>query len=187
MQNDCYCCSVTRLTCLYLIQDGTLIPEQTRLTPRDAQRSPALPQVQHPGSDVREQYRERFHAPGLSRSTVPLLVRCCYLPVSEHGGYTDSPGTHCSSLVRWACELTLRQRAVTVTSKAAIGMTDQPTDLVPSCGDPADFVVLNGITSVQSAVLNPGFDRITIRRGVVVSRRSSVHWTKLDGEDEQVA
>ncbi|TFL01820.1 hypothetical protein BDV98DRAFT_529775 [Pterulicium gracile] len=78
-------------------------------------------------------------------------------------------------------------RAVTVTSKAAIGMTDQPTDLVPSCGDPADFVVLNGITSVQSAVLNPGFDRITIRRGVVVSRRSSVHWTKLDGEDEQVA
>ncbi|KDR82778.1 hypothetical protein GALMADRAFT_134336 [Galerina marginata CBS 339.88] len=67
-------------------------------------------------------------------------------------------------------------RSVSLTSKRAIGQTQIPLDLAPNTDDPADFVVLHGSQSLQSAVLNPCFDRTTIKSGKVVASRRSVKW-----------
>ncbi|KAJ7069820.1 Metallo-dependent hydrolase [Mycena amicta] len=67
-------------------------------------------------------------------------------------------------------------RAVTLTSKEAMAQTDIPKDLVLSVGDPADLVILHGTPDLQSAVLNPAYDRTTIRAGVVVARRRTSRW-----------
>lgn len=51
-----------------------------------------------------------------------------------------------------------------------------PESLFPTEGDPADFVILHGAESLQSAVLYPSFDRTTIHSGVVVARRWTHSW-----------
>ncbi|KAJ3501826.1 hypothetical protein NLJ89_g9165 [Agrocybe chaxingu] len=82
-------------------------------------------------------------------------------------------------------------QSVTLTSKRAIGPppstvspsvqaegpSDIPADLVPRVGDPADFVILHERKSVRSAVLNPPFDRKTIKGGKLVAERSSMRWS----------
>ncbi|KAJ7134588.1 hypothetical protein C8R44DRAFT_829041 [Mycena epipterygia] len=67
-------------------------------------------------------------------------------------------------------------RSVTLTSKRAIGQKDIHQDLCISTNDPADFVILHGIRNIQSAVLNPSYDRTTIHAGVVVARRHTSTW-----------
>ncbi|KAG7088457.1 hypothetical protein E1B28_012447 [Marasmius oreades] len=64
-------------------------------------------------------------------------------------------------------------RSVTITSKLAIGQKDNHHDLAPNVGDPADFVILHGTRTLAQAVLNPSYDRTTIKAGVVVARRQS--------------
>jgi len=49
-------------------------------------------------------------------------------------------------------------------------------DLAPVIGDRADFVILHGRESVRSAVLNPPFERTTIKNGRMVASRKSVTW-----------
>jgi hypothetical protein len=70
------------------------------------------------------------------------------------------------------------QQAVTLTSKRAIGQRDRDVhrDLCIAPDDPADFVILHDTPNLQSAALNPGYDRTTIRAGVVVARRHTSRW-----------
>lgn len=63
------------------------------------------------------------------------------------------------------------QRAVTTTAREAIGEPARHRALMPQVGDPADFVVLHGNDSVQSAVCSPAVARTTVKAGRVVSRR----------------
>ncbi|KNZ80975.1 Cytosine deaminase [Termitomyces sp. J132] len=68
-------------------------------------------------------------------------------------------------------------RSVTLTSKLALGVGESDGKrLFPVSGDAADFVILHGAHSTQSAVLHPSFDRTVIRAGVVVSRKRSSTW-----------
>ncbi|KAJ7780627.1 hypothetical protein DFH07DRAFT_910153 [Mycena maculata] len=67
-------------------------------------------------------------------------------------------------------------RSVTLTSKIAIGQKDIHQDLCISTNDPADFVILHGTPNLQTAVLNPSYDRTTIRAGTVVARRHTSRW-----------
>lgn len=76
---------------------------------------------------------------------------------------------------------TLTQRAVTRTSKQAIGLLEFETSLLPHYGDPADFVILHDSRSVQQAVLSPSYDRTTIKAGRVIAGRRSHAWTSLSG------
>ncbi|KAG6918755.1 hypothetical protein DXG01_011946 [Tephrocybe rancida] len=73
-------------------------------------------------------------------------------------------------------------RSVTLTSKLALGVGAIQSRLFPVSGDAADFVILHGAHSLQSAVLHPPFDRTTIRAGVVVARRRSSTWLLDDRE-----
>lgn len=41
-------------------------------------------------------------------------------------------------------------------------------------GDPADLLIIHGKSSVQSVVLNPGFERTVIKNGRVISSRKVV-------------
>lgn len=68
-----------------------------------------------------------------------------------------------------------------MTSKRAIGENEVQTDLLPTEGGPADFVVLHGTETLLSAVLHPSYDRTTIRAGVIVARRKSDSWFLSDG------
>ena len=68
------------------------------------------------------------------------------------------------------------QRSVTLTSKIAITDTKGPLDLTPCVGDQADFVILHERETLQSAVLDPPFERTTIKDGRVVACRRSVMW-----------
>ncbi|KAF5382766.1 hypothetical protein D9615_002935 [Tricholomella constricta] len=74
-------------------------------------------------------------------------------------------------------------RSVTLTSKRALGEGGASMDLFPVIGDPADFVILHSAGTLRSAVLNPPFDRTTIRAGTVVARRRASTW--MLGTDEQ--
>ncbi|KAJ7250905.1 hypothetical protein B0H12DRAFT_1202867 [Mycena haematopus] len=67
-------------------------------------------------------------------------------------------------------------RSVTLTSKRAIGQKDVHRDLCVTTDDPADFVVLHRSPNLQSAALNPSYDRTTIRAGVIVARRHTSKW-----------
>ncbi|RDB18021.1 Cytosine deaminase [Hypsizygus marmoreus] len=67
-------------------------------------------------------------------------------------------------------------RSVTLTSKITIGQDSAHLGLFPTRGDPADFVILHGTETLQSAVLHPAWDRTTIRAGVMVSRRQTQVW-----------
>ncbi|KAJ7288366.1 hypothetical protein C8J57DRAFT_1279966 [Mycena rebaudengoi] len=67
-------------------------------------------------------------------------------------------------------------RAVTLTSKRAISLTDIHRDLAISKDDPADFVILHGTPDLQAAALNPSYERTTVRSGVVVARRRVSKW-----------
>ncbi|KAJ7670240.1 hypothetical protein B0H17DRAFT_1162189 [Mycena rosella] len=67
-------------------------------------------------------------------------------------------------------------KSVTLTSKRAIGQSSISTDLYVSPNDPADFVILHGTPNLQSAALNPSYDRTTIYRGVIVARRHTSKW-----------
>ncbi|KAK7056825.1 hypothetical protein VNI00_002542 [Paramarasmius palmivorus] len=62
-------------------------------------------------------------------------------------------------------------KSVTVTSKLAIGEENSPSDLSPQIGQPADFVILHGTSTLSQAVFNPSYDRTTIKGGIVVARR----------------
>ncbi|EJC97920.1 Metallo-dependent hydrolase [Fomitiporia mediterranea MF3/22] len=66
--------------------------------------------------------------------------------------------------------------AVSVGSRQAIGLNNgrDTGSLIPIIGSPADFVLLHGNHSLQSAALEPCYDRTTIRNGrIVASRRST--------------
>ncbi|KAJ7505345.1 hypothetical protein B0H11DRAFT_2154184 [Mycena galericulata] len=67
-------------------------------------------------------------------------------------------------------------RSVTLTSKMAIGQRDVHRDLCISINDPADFVILHGTPNIQAAVLNPSYDRTTIRAASIVARRQTSKW-----------
>ncbi|KAJ7675862.1 hypothetical protein DFH06DRAFT_1170790 [Mycena polygramma] len=67
-------------------------------------------------------------------------------------------------------------RSVTLTSKRAIGQKDIHQDLCVATDDPADFVILHDSPNLQSAVLQPSYDRSTILGGVVVARRQTSKW-----------
>ncbi|KAJ6584937.1 hypothetical protein B0H19DRAFT_1107295 [Mycena capillaripes] len=67
-------------------------------------------------------------------------------------------------------------RAVTLTSKCAMGYKDIHQDLCVATNDPADFVILHNSPNLQSAVLNPSYDRTTVRSGVIVARRHTTRW-----------
>ncbi|KAF8158383.1 hypothetical protein B0H34DRAFT_708561 [Crassisporium funariophilum] len=67
-------------------------------------------------------------------------------------------------------------RSVTSTSKQVLGLKPMSHDLVPGVGDQADFVVLHGRKTLQSALLNPPYDRTTIKGGRVVARRVGMTW-----------
>ncbi|KAH9480297.1 hypothetical protein JR316_0006895 [Psilocybe cubensis] len=72
-------------------------------------------------------------------------------------------------------------RSVTLTSKRAMGLdlpylNPTPRDLTPSIGDTADFVILHKRASLQSAVLNPPFERTTIKAGRVVACKRGAAW-----------
>ncbi|CAK5262820.1 unnamed protein product [Mycena citricolor] len=75
-------------------------------------------------------------------------------------------------------ELKNEQRAVTTISKRAIADPNATADISVAIDDPAHLVVLHDSPTLQAAVLNPGFDRTTIRAGVVVAHRESVKWVK---------
>ncbi|TFK55107.1 Metallo-dependent hydrolase [Heliocybe sulcata] len=67
--------------------------------------------------------------------------------------------------------------AVTCGSKRAIGRMNEPQSLALAIGDPADFVLLHGNHSARSAAMNPGWERTTIKGGVVVASRRASIWT----------
>ncbi|KAF7314243.1 hypothetical protein MKEN_00896800 [Mycena kentingensis (nom. inval.)] len=67
-------------------------------------------------------------------------------------------------------------RAVSLTCKEAIASPNIANDLSLSVGDPADFVILHSSPDLASAVLNPSYDRTTVRHGVVVARRRTERW-----------
>lgn len=68
------------------------------------------------------------------------------------------------------------QRSVTLTSRIAITGTKAPIGLAPCVGDQADFVILHERETLQSAVLDPPFERTTIKGGRIVACRRSVKW-----------
>jgi len=57
----------------------------------------------------------------------------------------------------------------------------QADGLIPSVGDPADFVIMHGAHGWQSVVLNPGFERTTVYKGNVVARRRAQRWNANTG------
>ncbi|KAF7346275.1 Cytosine deaminase [Mycena sanguinolenta] len=73
-------------------------------------------------------------------------------------------------------DLGILVRAVTLTSKRAIGQKDVHRDLCISTHDPADLVILHDTPNLQLAALNPSYDRTTIRAGIVVARRHTSKW-----------
>ncbi|KIK69562.1 hypothetical protein GYMLUDRAFT_33937 [Collybiopsis luxurians FD-317 M1] len=73
-------------------------------------------------------------------------------------------------------------KSVTITSKLAIGLERPPLELYPQEGDLADFVILHGTKTLQQAVLNPAYDRTTIRYGRIVARRRAKKWSVLKDE-----
>ena len=69
------------------------------------------------------------------------------------------------------------QESVSTLSKQAIGQKIRTANaLEPEVGDQADFVILLQNQTLHSAALEPGFDRITIKSGRVVSRRKASRW-----------
>ncbi|KAJ3828766.1 hypothetical protein F5880DRAFT_1692230 [Lentinula raphanica] len=70
-------------------------------------------------------------------------------------------------------------KSVTLVSKIAMGQTNVPLHLSPQPGDTADFVILHGIHTLRQAVLNPSYDRTTIRNGIVVACRRTRRWTVI--------
>ncbi|KAF5389173.1 hypothetical protein D9757_003522 [Collybiopsis confluens] len=75
-------------------------------------------------------------------------------------------------------------KSVTITSKLAIGQEGLPLELYPQEGDPADFVILHGTKSLQQAVLNPAYDRTTIRNGRIVAHRRTKSWSILNQDSQ---
>lgn len=74
-------------------------------------------------------------------------------------------------------DLRALMRSVSLSSKRAIGQRSAPNiDLFPSIGDPSDFVILHGTQSLHQAVLNPSYDRTTIKTSRVVARRQTTRW-----------
>ncbi|KJA16935.1 hypothetical protein HYPSUDRAFT_192615 [Hypholoma sublateritium FD-334 SS-4] len=69
-------------------------------------------------------------------------------------------------------------RSVSITSKLAIGLSEEdvPGDLALRVGDRADFVILHGHATLQSVVLNPSFDRTTVKAGTLVAYTRSSRW-----------
>ncbi|KII87842.1 hypothetical protein PLICRDRAFT_649240 [Plicaturopsis crispa FD-325 SS-3] len=73
-------------------------------------------------------------------------------------------------------DLDVLLRSVTLTAKRAIGLHNIPDQLHPAKRERADFVIIHNATSLQSAVLNPSFDRTTIFAGKVVAYQHSMRW-----------
>jgi hypothetical protein len=67
------------------------------------------------------------------------------------------------------------QSSVTLFAKRAIGET-APQSLIPQKGDRADFVILHENATLQSAVLNPSWERTVIKGGVTVAHRMASRW-----------
>ncbi|KAF8526652.1 hypothetical protein BU17DRAFT_40552 [Hysterangium stoloniferum] len=64
--------------------------------------------------------------------------------------------------------------AVTNASKRAVGICAHDRSLALSPGGPADLVIVHGNDTVQSVVLNPGFERTVIKGGrVIASKRAT--------------
>ncbi|KAK7469196.1 hypothetical protein VKT23_003687 [Stygiomarasmius scandens] len=149
-----------------------------------------------PHSDMYMQGREFFDAPlGAPRSTlrIPQLtkdygleiamsinnVQNCFTPQ----GFAD-PLSLCPlgvAIFQSATkqDIEILMRSVTITSKLAVGQINLPRNLCPSQGDPADFVILHGSQTLRDVVLNPPYDRTTIKAGIVVARRVTKRWLSL--------
>ncbi|KAG6814261.1 hypothetical protein H0H92_015376 [Tricholoma furcatifolium] len=151
-----------------------------------------------PQSDVYMQGRNDYEKPlGAPRSTlrVPYLLHKYGIEVAMsvnnvQNAFTPQgsvdPLTLCPlgvALFQTAApsDIETLVRSVTLTSKLAIGLNESNrTDLFPTSGDPADFVILHGAHSLSSAALNPPYDRTTIRAGVVVAGKHSSTWLLKD-------
>ncbi|KDQ62409.1 hypothetical protein JAAARDRAFT_30317 [Jaapia argillacea MUCL 33604] len=66
--------------------------------------------------------------------------------------------------------------AVTLASKRVIGEAVVSRRLIPQVGDTADFLILHGNDTLHSVALNPGWERTTIKGGVVVATRRNNAW-----------
>lgn len=78
---------------------------------------------------------------------------------------------------------------MSIDSKRAIGVLedDDAYNLnvhAPLIGTPADFVLLYKNQRIESAVLEPSFDRTTVKAGRVVARRVARYWVASDSEDD---
>ncbi|KAF9046714.1 hypothetical protein BJ165DRAFT_1187818 [Panaeolus papilionaceus] len=73
-------------------------------------------------------------------------------------------------------DISVLAKSVTIVSKRAIGLQDVPASLSLAISDPADFVIFHRNESLQSAVLNPCFERTTVKAGNMVASRRSVRW-----------
>ena len=73
------------------------------------------------------------------------------------------------------------KEGVTTASKRAIGECNSKgmTSLLPVVGSPADFVVLHGNHNIWSAVLDPSYERTTVKAGRVVAWRKASQWHVL--------
>lgn len=60
--------------------------------------------------------------------------------------------------------------------KGAHATRTLPTDLFPTRGDPADFVILHDNKTLRSVALNPSFERTTIKNGKVIARCQKRRW-----------
>ncbi|KAF5369526.1 hypothetical protein D9758_002660 [Tetrapyrgos nigripes] len=145
-----------------------------------------------PHSDMYMQGRDSADTPlGAPRSTlrVPQLAKNYGLEVAMsvnnvQNAFTPQGSVDPLSLCSFGVavfqaatkeDVEILMKSVTLTSKLAMGYppSQLPRALHPRLGDPADFVILHGTQTLRDAVFNPSYDRTTIKRGIVVSRRTS--------------
>ncbi|KIY71546.1 Metallo-dependent hydrolase [Cylindrobasidium torrendii FP15055 ss-10] len=143
-----------------------------------------------PNSDLYMQGRADAHKPlGAPRATlrVPQLVRQHGLQVAmsvNNVGNAFTPQGSVDPLALCTLGVAIFQAAtpedihalacsVTSASKRAMGL-NAPGRMSIEAGDTADLLVMHHSRSLADVVLNPSYDRTTIRGGVVVSSRHTV-------------
>ncbi|THH08891.1 hypothetical protein EW145_g2390 [Phellinidium pouzarii] len=105
---------------------------------------------------------------------VPDPLALCTLGVAV---YQDGTPSGCKHLL---------VKAVSIDSRRAIGDIPSETSalmLIPQGGSPADFVILHGNHTLQSAVLDPSYDRTTIKSGKVVAWRKGIRDRTFEIDD----
>ncbi|KAJ3989773.1 hypothetical protein F5890DRAFT_1549326 [Lentinula detonsa] len=170
-------------------------PEEWRHL-QDAIRDLPITFVGLPNSDMYMQGRSQANQPlGAPRSTlrVPYLSDKYDLQIAMSVNNVENAFTPQGSVDPLALctfgaavfqaatktDIQILTKAVTITSKVAIGQTNVPLDLFPQPGDTADFVILHGIRTLRQAVLNPPHNRTTIRNGIIVACRRTRRWSAV--------